>query len=222
MAETFEVPVRGIGKPDYTREVSSGKERAGLSLAYNQSLKIFGRSLNIGDALYPLVPVTSLAVGASTHLRDLETNLPMPYTVPQGYILTIISGSSTINEDVMVYSYMDNGLITTCLTVMSSGQLEYHNEVLGLSTEIIDPIGAFVHTLDFIIYNRGLGDLYGGIQYVTVLEALGTPPLPTIKDCMCPYCENIQTVPVDTSDIICIKCGKLYKVYNLTKFRRSS
>ncbi|MBA7597929.1 hypothetical protein ES703_04937 [subsurface metagenome] len=42
MAEIFPVEQRGIGKPDYTREVSSGKERAGLTLAYHQTLEIFG------------------------------------------------------------------------------------------------------------------------------------------------------------------------------------
>jgi len=42
MAEIFTVETRGIGKPDYSKEVSSGKERAGLRLAYKQTLEIFG------------------------------------------------------------------------------------------------------------------------------------------------------------------------------------
>lgn len=33
----------GIGKPDYKKEVSSGRERPGLVLKYNQTLKSFGR-----------------------------------------------------------------------------------------------------------------------------------------------------------------------------------
>ncbi len=42
MTETFTVPVKGIGKPDYTREVSSALERRGITLAYGQTLKVFG------------------------------------------------------------------------------------------------------------------------------------------------------------------------------------
>ncbi len=40
--ETFAVVQTGIGKPDYTKEVSSGRERAGLTLKFNQTLVIFG------------------------------------------------------------------------------------------------------------------------------------------------------------------------------------
>ena len=42
MAEIFAVETRGIGKPDYSKEISSGKERAGLTLAYILDLEIFG------------------------------------------------------------------------------------------------------------------------------------------------------------------------------------
>lgn len=42
VTQTFTVEQRGIGKPDYTREISSGRERAGLSLAYRQTLEIAG------------------------------------------------------------------------------------------------------------------------------------------------------------------------------------
>ena len=42
MAEIFPVAERGIGKPDYSKEISSGRERAGLTLAYKQTLEIWG------------------------------------------------------------------------------------------------------------------------------------------------------------------------------------
>lgn len=42
VARTYEVTQTGVGKPDYTKTVSSGKERAGLTLAYNQTLVLFG------------------------------------------------------------------------------------------------------------------------------------------------------------------------------------
>jgi len=41
MAEIFVVETRGVGKPDYTREVSSGQVRPGILLKYNQQLVEF-------------------------------------------------------------------------------------------------------------------------------------------------------------------------------------
>ena len=40
--KTYTVAQRGVGKPDYSKEVSSARERRGLRLAYRQTLEIFG------------------------------------------------------------------------------------------------------------------------------------------------------------------------------------
>ncbi|MDO9580387.1 MAG: hypothetical protein Q7J06_07445, partial [Bacteroidales bacterium] len=40
--KTFTVETRGIGKPDYTREVSSALERRGIRLTYGQTLSSAG------------------------------------------------------------------------------------------------------------------------------------------------------------------------------------
>ncbi len=51
MAETFEVATQGVGKPDYSKAVSSALERRGIKVGYNQTLKIFGllfSSVNTG------------------------------------------------------------------------------------------------------------------------------------------------------------------------------
>ncbi|GAH84609.1 unnamed protein product, partial [marine sediment metagenome] len=42
VSKTFTVETKGIGKPDYTKEVSSARERRGLRLDYSQTLEIFG------------------------------------------------------------------------------------------------------------------------------------------------------------------------------------
>jgi len=221
VTKSFTVEQTGIGKPDYSREVSSGLERAGLYLKYNQRLKLFGRSFNIGDVDYPLLPVTPLASGANTHMRDLETNLLLPVTIPAGYTLSMLTIGSTGNQDFMVYSYLDNALVTSVLIAMGSGGTDYVNKMIGFSTSMIDPTGASAHTLDVKIYNRGGGDLYGGVTIDAILEKVGSPPWPTTKECECPYCGNRQRVPIDTSTITCSKCGKVYVVYNLSKYRSS-
>ncbi len=42
IVETGAYPQEGVGKPDYSREVSAGRERAGISLKYNQQLLGWG------------------------------------------------------------------------------------------------------------------------------------------------------------------------------------
>ncbi|MBA7556818.1 hypothetical protein ES705_49538 [subsurface metagenome] len=42
VTRTFTVEQQGVGKPDYSREVSAGRERAGISLKYNQQLLGWG------------------------------------------------------------------------------------------------------------------------------------------------------------------------------------
>ncbi|GAI13842.1 unnamed protein product, partial [marine sediment metagenome] len=57
MAEIFPVETRGVGKPDYSREVSVGRMRPGLTLKYLQGLKIFGdtfSSVNTGTHTAPM------------------------------------------------------------------------------------------------------------------------------------------------------------------------
>jgi len=50
MSPVFDVDVKGVGKPDYSREVSSGRIRPGLTPHYGQRLKSFGRTFSIFNA----------------------------------------------------------------------------------------------------------------------------------------------------------------------------
>ena len=49
MPEVFTVETRGTGKPDYSREVSSSKQRAGYALKYGESLKYLVITEGNGD-----------------------------------------------------------------------------------------------------------------------------------------------------------------------------
>lgn len=89
MAEIFIVEQRGVGKPDYSKEVSSGKERAGLTLAYKQTLEIFG-----------IVP-TAVYTGAHTAAPHVTimTDAAALFIVNSLVLLTIVNvtdGSSGI------------------------------------------------------------------------------------------------------------------------------
>ncbi|MBA7465930.1 hypothetical protein ES707_01102 [subsurface metagenome] len=89
IASTYTVPQKGIGKPDYSKEVSAGRERAGLTLAYNQTLKIFG------------IVFTGIHTGAHTAAvhATIMTDAAAHFTVNALVLLTIFNvtdGSSGI------------------------------------------------------------------------------------------------------------------------------
>lgn len=281
-------PQEGVGKPDYTKEVSSSIERRGLRLKHNQTLKQFGiifTTVNAGthtaavhatimtdaaayfavnvlvdriivnetdgssgvitantettvtvDALLGgatdqwntgdvyIIPSpfgwvnTPLAAGASAHLVDHETGLAMPFTVPQGYALSLIADGFTLTEDSIVWAYID-GCVVINIGVLTGGMPYYENKVTGITTEVFDPIGAESHTVDVTIKNLGAGSLEGGVGTLGILEAVGTPPLPTTKTVKCKFCGNEETVPRKTTKWICPKCGQLNLYFDFSKFR---
>ena len=226
MAEIFTVETRGIGKPDYSKEVSAGKERAGIALKYNQRFRAFAANWTIGEEpiLYPLIPDYYIPAGGSVHLRDSDTMELLPIIVPAGHALTIISIGYAVTEDTIVYAYIDSSPLFAgaCINlgVLGSGGAVYENKVRELSTIWYDPTAALPHTLDIIAYNRGGGALYGGVGILCVEEIVGTIPFSTTKDCVCPYCNQKQTEPVSATRITCKGCGKEYMVTNFASLRQ--
>ncbi len=289
VVSTFDVPVKGIGKPDYSREVSSALERRGIKLAYGQTLKVFGLVLTTeiqvvalaaagyvncvaadigkmvvddgantgvlssydnvlrqwriawltpvllgsvmtitggvggGVALGGIVTpfawvVPPLAPGAIAHVISASTGLPSPLTVPQGWIISLIAAGEMVTEDALVLIYMD-GFVSGTLGVMGGGSPYYENRIVSLTTEPIDPTGLTSHTVDVTIRNLGAGNLLGAIDLIGILEAIGTPPLPTVKPVRCKSCGREEVVPQETTRWICTACGQLNIYYALTKMR---
>ncbi len=289
MAETFIVPVKGIGKPDYTREVSSSLERAGIKLAYGQHLELFelvftteiqlvalaapgytncvladigkmvvddgantgvlssydnvlrqwriawltpvllgsvmtitggvGSGLALGGVVTPFGwVVPPLAPGAIAHVVSASTGLPSPITIPQGWIISLIAAGEMVTEDAIVQSYID-GFVAGMLGVMEGGSPYYENRIVSLTTEPYDPLGLTSHTVDVTITNLGGGNLLGGIDLIGIMEAIGTPPLPTVKTVRCKACGHEGVVPQETTRWICTACGQLNIYYDLTRMK---
>lgn len=226
MAEIFTVETRGVGKPDYTRGVSSSIDRFGIYLKYNQSLVIFGRVFsNVLSAFAWITPV--LAPGATISLMDIATGFAMPYTVLQGYGLSFVEAETSHSEDLLEVTYYSPGAPVPTQLVQVSGPLAagshtYIQRILGFSTITLDPIGVSAQLVDTKVTNQGAGNLSGEVAIIALLEALGTKPLPTTKTVKCKHCGNEETVPLNTSQKICSVCGGLTMYYDLSKFRRSS
>ena len=218
MAEVFTVEQRGVGKPDYSREVFAGKERAGIALKYNQQFRAFGGNWTTGDLEYPLILDYNIAAGGKRHLRDSDTNELLPIILEAGYILSIISIGYTVTQDLMVYLYADS-IACISLGVTSGGSAVYENKLREFSTTWYDPTAALSHTIDIIAYNKGTDPMYGAVGILCIMEALGTPPWPTTKECFCPYCNHKQTEPISATRITCRRCGKEYMVTNFASLR---
>ncbi len=217
VSETFVVTQTGVGKPDYTRIVTAARERRGVTLGFNQTLVVFG--LVFSDIPSPFSWVfPALVPGAPAHYIDQSTGLALPFTIPQGYILSLISGSESGTEDVETWGYLDTFLALP-FGIFPSGGVYYENQVVGLSTELIDPTGAAAHTIDATAENVGGGNFRGQLELIGILEAVGTPPLPTTKTVRCKFCGYQEVVPQQTIRWICPACGKLNIYYDFSKFR---
>lgn len=209
----------GIGKPDFSKKVSSALERAGIRLQASQTLKLYGRNRTPADPAYLGGLVSSpLPSGDSVHLTDAETLVDMPITIPAGYTMSVITVGHTVSQDAKLMAYLDSTL-AYCFGIAVGGSKHYHNELVGISTALYDADASDSHTLDIKLFNDGLADLYGSVWVTAILEAVGTSPLPTTKECQCPYCSNKQTESVHATRITCKNCGKPYIVFDLSKVR---
>ncbi|MBA7686926.1 hypothetical protein ES703_95386 [subsurface metagenome] len=68
VTKTFTVEQRGIGKPDYSRAVSSALERRGIKVGYNQTLKIFGLVFTANNTgIHTAAPHATIMTDATAH-----------------------------------------------------------------------------------------------------------------------------------------------------------
>ena len=223
MAEIFVVEQRGVGKPDYTREIFAGKERAGIALKYNQQFRVFASEWITAEVEYPLVAGYTIPAGGKRHMRDSDTLALLPVTILAGRTLTIISIAYAVTQDIRVQGYIDAAFpwgVAVNLGVLGGGQQSYENKIRELSSTWYDPDAAFPHSWDVIVYNEGGADLYGGAALLCIEEAVGTPPWSTTKECVCPHCNHKQTEPISATKITSQGCGREYMVTNFASLRQ--
>ena len=217
MAEIFAVETRGIGRPDYTREVSLGRERPGLTLKYGESLKIFGRAFTAIPSPYSWI-TPQLAAGATVSLIDAETGLTLPYTVPLGYTIAILTRSHSFSQDTQSWLYI-GGFLYACYGIQAKGSVVYDARVVEHGTHLIDPTGVLGLQFDMMVTNSGEAAMDGAWSVRAILKAVGTEPPPITKTVKCKFCEHEWVVPRETTAINCPNCSKLNIYLNLTNFR---
>jgi hypothetical protein len=175
-----------------------------------------GTTVVVATPTYPWV-VAALASGATAHAIDMETGVAMPYILPAGYTLSLIGHRISFDQDNRFSLFLDGSLI---LGNDSGGGIPcIIEEIVPLSTALIDPTAISPHVLDSIFTNLGGAALHGGTTALTILEAVGTPPFPTTKTTMCPFCGNKQDESVHATKITCSNCHRLYLVCDFTDYR---
>ena len=213
MAETFVVPVKGIGKPDYSKEISSGQVRPGISVGYNQILKMFTRTCNAIFSPFAWFR-GQLAIGETDSLMDADTGLEMPFNVGIGYAIECIDRYLSGDGDLDLSIYFDAWLVIAPIYV-AGGSPIYITQIQPYSSTTLDPTAAAAHIVDCRVTNRAGVAINCSTTVFAVMALLGTPPLPETKPIKCKHCGNIDVVPYKTTNHICTKCGKLTIVYNM-------
>jgi len=219
MAETFPVPVKGIGAPDYTNEIALGQIRPGYSLKYNQTLLAFLVSFSGVASVFSWFKAP-LAAGAMAHCVNGVTGDDLPYTTPLGYTLTMVSIGIACDQDVEVWLLLRIPPVPgvwrhLCLSKLAGGTPFYLPEVIQFSSATFDSIGSVSFDFDLQVTNLGGADMEGQMGAYMILEAVGTPPLPPTKTVKCKWCGHEFDVPSEATTITCPKCGELFIVYPL-------
>ena len=214
---SFVVAAKGKGKPDYSQEVSRGIQRPGYYLKLEQKLTYSGLTFSSIASDFDWVK-TPLASGASLHVIDMATGVAYPYTTGAGYKHTLIQRTVACDQDVRIDSYLEGELGFNM--VLEGGIHVFKQDVVGMTTALFDPLCLSAHIVDTIVTNLGTDVLTGSVTDVGVLETVGTEPFPDIKVVECKWCGHQETVPEETTSLICPKCKKLTLYYSLSKLRQ--
>lgn len=217
VTRSISVEPTGVGKPDYSREVSSGRTRPGFTLKYGQSLSYLAVILSGIASPFPIVQ-PPLAAGGTIHLIDGETYAPTPYTIPVGYTWSAFQIGYGLNQDSRLQAYLDGNYMGQ-LILASSGLAHVIAEVAAFSSKLFDPTGAVAHTFDFVLENTGGANMEGAASVWGILEAVGTEPLPENKTVVCKRCGNKTVVPRETTKLKCPKCGYETLYFDLSRIR---
>jgi predicted RNA-binding Zn-ribbon protein involved in translation (DUF1610 family) len=203
----YTIPTTGVGKPDYSREVSLGQIRPGLSLKYLQSLRVFG--VTGSPIASPLPFITPpIAIGGVANMVDFATGLPGPFNLQQGYTMTMIQIGCAFDQDFKIRAYLD-GLFAGYLILSGSGLASIFSNVAPFSSATFDPTGATAHTFDLTVENNGLAVMRGSTTIYVLAEEVGSDPLPTSKTLRCKFCGHTWVMPNETTRINCPNCGEL-------------
>jgi len=195
----YTVEQRGVGKPDYSSNVTEIKRGETLVLFEprpDERQKIFYVS-------HPLA--SPLAVGETVHLMDRETNLATPYTSPIGFLASQRERFFSFNGAIRFTLTVDT-LEPVVLFPSADNLMGSYESIAAIDTKYWDPEASFGHTWDMTITNVDTIPLSGMAQVALIFTEIGSSVM-TEKRVRCLKCGNIMTVPLKQTRIECSECG---------------
>jgi len=163
VTKTITVEQRGVGRPDYSQAIH--KIQRGETYPQfeprpeTEKYKIF---------LAVFTPAMPLAVGATFHFIDIETNLPTPYDSPAGY--TADFREWFFNLDGRVGFLMDlDGIIQFYMAPDTLINIHEYEQIVWGKTSLFDPNAVNPHTWDFTVTNLDDHPITGSVHTALAL-----------------------------------------------------
>lgn len=196
--KTYTVEQKGVGKPDYSSNISEikrGETFVVFEPRANERQKIFYVSHPLGSPL---------AVGATVHLIDRETNLATPYTSPLGFLASQRERFFSFNGAIRFTLAVDT-LDPVVLFPSADNLMGTYEAIAAIDTKYWDAEASYEHTWDMTITNVDTIPLSGMAQVALILTELSSSVM-TEKRVRCLKCGNITVVPLKQTMIKCT-CG---------------
>jgi len=202
-------------RPDYSGENwKSGATWSRRELRDNEVWKSFSLVHSAIPSPYAWV-ATTLVQNGTSHMIDISTGLAMPYAVPLGYELEIITQRGSWNQNAVGRIYLPTGALILEWYIAQYA-LYYEETVKMMSTIDFDPTATTAITVDFTVTELNAGTMNGFASLNCILRQINTPPIKD-KDVRCKFCGHIEKgVSLDTWRLKCPKCDKitLYTILN--------
>lgn len=199
VAEIGAYPIEGEGRPAYTQSIDRikrGETFVQFEPRTSERQKIFYVSHPLGSPL---------AVGATVHLIDRETNLVTPYTSPIGYLAAQRERFFSFNGAIRFTLAVDT-LDPVVLFPSADNLMGSYEAIAAIDTKYWDPEADSEHTWDMTITNVDTIPLSGMAQLAIIFTEVGSPVM-TEKKIRCLKCGNIMVVPLKQTRIKCTGCG---------------
>lgn len=194
------------GSQDYTLDIYRAAIYALYNLKSNEIFTLLGLCCSDTASAYGFVK-SPIASGDSAHIVNMTTGVDTPYTIPAGYEFIWLMTLYSINQPTLVQILLDTYLYVEYYPLPDSTY--YDNYVIPFRISMVDPTLASAHLFDVTLKNLGALDLKGTAILSTVMEAVGTPPIPKTKTVKCKWnCPGSAEVPVNTTRWTCPICGK--------------
>ena len=219
--KTYDVEKKGSGRVDNIGKTTSDRVKTfkGLDLLPTEKLKKFVLIASPIPSLWPGHRLV-LAPGESVHLVDSETFLPTPFTSAVGYEFRIIKTWGSTDQPGLIRTYLDEfppGVpLFLANAMLNAGGIYVEQDINMPTTAFIDPDFSDPHILDFIVFNIGVGNMRASATVSALLVDHGSDPdfEHNTKEVRCPFCGNVQTVPIESTRITCDEGHKFMVEYH--------